>query len=114
FPFVEDLLKKYGEFYPVGCAVTIKDSIAQIGEYNGDEHPLSNTVIADLKAAFRGRKDDYKSIAIFYDVRVVNPKTNIKTDAIAVFAESKNEATAYIFYYPYVLTTDKQLTYADS
>ena len=114
FPFVEELLKEHGEFFPLASAVKTNNSIAQVGTYDGDEQPLSNTVIADLKTAFRVKKDDYKTIAIFYDVRVVDPNTNLKTDAVAVFVETKNDNTAYTFYYPYVLTTDKDLSFSDA
>jgi hypothetical protein len=41
-PFVEDLLKKYGEFFPVASAVKTDGSIVQVGTYDGDEKPLSD------------------------------------------------------------------------
>jgi hypothetical protein len=112
-PFVEGLLKEHGEFFPLASAIMTNDSLAQVGNYNGDDKPLSNSVIADLKTAFRAKKTDYKTIAIFYDVRVVDPNTNLKTDAIAVLVETKDENTAYTFYYPYVLTPGKQLSFSD-
>ena len=114
FPFVEELLMEHGEFFPLASAVKTNDSIAQVGTYDGDEKPLSNTVIEDLKAAFRAKKDDYKTIAIFYDVRVVDPNTNQKTDAVAVFVETKIDITAYTVYYPYILTTDGELSFSDA
>jgi len=68
FPFVQDLLSKYGEFYPLAAAVTTSDNITQVGTYDGDEHPLSDEVIEGLKRGLRAKQIDYKSIAIFYDV----------------------------------------------
>ena len=114
FPFVEELLKEHGEFFPLASAIKTNDSIAQVGTYDGDEQPLSSTVIADLKTAFRANKDDYKTIAIYYDVRAVDPNTNLKTDAVAIFVETKNDDTAYTFYFPYVLTTAKELSFSDA
>ncbi|QEC67661.1 hypothetical protein FRZ67_10290 [Panacibacter ginsenosidivorans] len=116
FPFVEDLLTKPGEFYPLSSAVDNKDSVAFVGTYDGDENPESNTVIKDLKAGLKQgvERGDYKAIAIFYDVKVIDPDTNQKTDAIAVIVESKDEEDAYTFYYPYKLTKDKNLNYGDS
>ena len=110
FPLVEDLLKDYGEFFPLASAIKTDETIAQVGTYDGDEKPLSNKVIADFKNAFKAKAKDYKTIAI----KVVNPNTNSKTDAVAVFVETKIEGTAYVFYYPYSLTNDKQLTFSDS
>lgn len=113
-PFVEDLIRKYGEFFPLASAIKTDDAIAQVGTYSEEKKPLSAKVIAELKKSFRAKKEDYKTIAIFYDVRVVNPNTNLKTDAVVVFTETKNESTAYLFYYPYILKTGKQLTFSDS
>jgi hypothetical protein len=114
FPLVEDLLKNYGEFFPIASAIKIDDTIAQVGTYDGNDKPLSNKVISDLKNAFKAKVKDYNAIAIFYDVKVVNPNTKLKTDAVAVFAETKNEDTAYVFYYAYSLTDNKQLIFSDS
>ena len=116
FPFVENLLKKHGEFFPIASVIDKNDSIAYIGTYDGDEQLLSDKVIADLKMGLREglKKGDYKVIAIFYDVRVIDPNTNQKTDAIAVFVENKNDTTANKLFYPYTLTKDSVLTFAES
>ena len=114
FPFVQDLLSKYGEFYPLAAAVTTSGNIAQIGTYDGEEHPLSDKVIEGLKRGLKAKQADYKSIVIFYDVRVLAPTTKLKTDAVAVFAETRNEETAYLIFYPYVLTNDKKIELTDN
>lgn len=116
FPFIEDLLKKYGEFFPLASAVQTNDSIANIGTYDGNEHPKSNKVISDIKKGLRdgAEKGAYRTIAIFYDVKVIDPNTNQKTDAIAIFVDSKNDITAFTFFYPYKLTMDKQLKFSES
>lgn len=33
-PFIVDLLKKHGEFFPLATTIKTNDSIAQIGTYN--------------------------------------------------------------------------------
>lgn len=68
---------------------------------------MSDSLKAGLKA--NAQKGEYKTIAIFYDVRTINPNTNEKTDAIAVFAEHINGNTAYDFYYPYKLIENKEI-----
>ena len=116
FPFVKDLLKKHGEFFPLASVIDKRDSIAQVGTYDGNEQPESDKVIADLKIGLRegAKKGEYKAIAIFYDVRVIDPKTNQKTDAVAVFVENKKDTKAYKLFYPYTLTKNSVLTFAVS
>ncbi len=113
FPFVEQLLEKYGEFYLVATAVKTDNSIAQIGTYNGDDHPLSTDVLSELKTAIRVHKIDYRTVLIFYDVKVMDHHTNTKTDAVAVLVESANDDTGYLFFYPYQLR-DKKLFFSKS
>jgi len=110
-PLIKQLLETYSEFFPLASAIKSDDSIAQVGTYDGDKKPLSQKVILELKNGFKALKDKYKSIAIFYDVCVVDPNTELKTDAVAIFTETRNENSAYIFYYPYVLTNDNQITF---
>ena len=112
-PFVESLLTEYGEFYPLASAINNSNDIQQIGTYFGKEEPTSNEILTELKNAFRSKKDDYKAVAIFYDVRVLNPNTNLKTDAIAVFIEIKKEDNGFMFYFPYQLA-DRQLIFSES
>jgi len=114
FPFIEDLLKKHGEFFPLASAIEATDSIAQVGTYDGDEHPLSDKVIEDLKVGLKegAKKGDYKAIAIFYDVRAIAPNTNQKTDAVAVIVE--NSSVAYKLFFPYTLTKGSVLTFGES
>ncbi len=116
FPFVEDLLKKHGEFYPVASAIEPNDSITMVGTHDGNDKPLSQIVIDNLKTVLKqgASKGQYKTIAIFYDVKTVDPNTKEKTDAIAVFVEHKEGKTAYIFYYPYKLTANRELTISKS
>jgi len=101
FPFVESLLKEYGEFYPLSCTVNIEQKIEHVilEEDEENDNPKSNSVIAELKKELRWRRNEFLAIAIFYDVKVKEKQT----DAIAVFVEHKIEKEAYIFYYPYEL-----------
>jgi hypothetical protein len=59
-------------------------------------------------------ENDYLTVAIFYDVTVINPNTNLKTNAVAVFVETKNEHQAFTFYYPYKLSAENKLTFNTS
>lgn len=111
FPFVERLLKEYGEFYPVSAVVDTEQKVKHVilEENEENDFPQSTSVIAELKKELRWRKNEFLAIAIFYDVKVKEEQT----DAIAVFVEHKKEREAYTFYYPYELT-DNDLVFGKS
>lgn len=110
-PFVETLLKEYGEFYPVSAVVNTKQKVEHIilEEDEENDNPKSNSVIAELKKELRWRKNEFLAVAIFYDVKIKEEQT----DAIAVFVEHKKEMQAYTFYYPYELI-DNDLIFGKS
>jgi hypothetical protein len=116
FPFVEELLKKYGEFYPFSFALNIDNTVAGVGHYDGNDNPDSQTVINGLKQTLKQEagKNIIKAVTIFYDMKTTDPKTNQKTDAVAVFVEHKDGQEAYTFYYPYKLTDKKELILSES
>jgi len=111
FPFVESLLKEYGEFYPISAVVNIEQKVKHIilEEDEENDFPKSTSVIAEIKKELRCRKNEFLAIAIFYDVKVKEEQT----DAIAVFVEHKKEMEAYTFYYPYELI-DNDLVFGKS
>jgi len=115
FPFVDSLLEKYGEFFPVATAIKNDGTLASVATYDGDERPLSDDVIKNLKQALNEgyKKGEYVAGVIFYDVRVVDPFTNEKKDAVAVLYESDNDNAAKKFFYPYTLTKEKELSYSE-
>lgn len=113
FPFVENLLREQGEFYPLAAAVTTDLKIAQVGTYDGNEYPESQDVISLLKSALKAKSKNYLAVTLFYDVMVTDHDTGLKKDAVAVFAETKEDDTAFIFYYPYTLI-NKQLEFLSS
>jgi len=116
FPFVEDLLKKYGEYYPFSFVLNTDNTVQGVGRHDGNDKPDSQEIIKGLKDVLKleTKKNKIKGIAIFYDVKTTNPKTNQKTDAVAVFVEHRDGQGAYTFYYPYKLTDKKELTFGDS
>ncbi|WP_163410915.1 hypothetical protein [Flavobacterium ajazii] len=111
FPFVETLLKDYGEFYPLSSVVDTERKVKQfiLEEDEENDFPTSNSVIAELKKDLRWRKNEFLAIAIFYDVKIKEKQT----DAIAVFVEHKETKEAYTFYYSYQLI-NKDLIFGES
>jgi hypothetical protein len=114
-PFVESLLEKYGEFFPVAAAVLKDGNIATVATYDGNEQPLSNDVIESLKNALRAGAADREYLAgvIFYDVRVINPFSGEKTDAIVAHFEGIDDPVAIKYFYLYILTEENKLSFSE-
>jgi len=110
-PFVESLLKDYGEFYPLASAVNQNGEVEQVllEEDEENDFPKSASVIGELKKKLRWKRDRFKAIAIFYDVTVKEEQT----EAIAVFVEHKEEKQSFTFYYPYKVV-EKEIIFSKS
>jgi hypothetical protein len=53
-PFAEQMLKKHGEFFPFGAAVSTSGEVSAHAADLGDESPSPEDVIARLVQAFQG------------------------------------------------------------
>ena len=107
-PFAEQMLEKYGEFFPYGAAMTQAGEIVSIEGYNGHEQPPSQDIINLLKDSFRAsaKAKKYKATGIFFDVRIAPPGSKEKTDAIAIALDHKDNYSV-IVYFPYKLELGK-------
>jgi hypothetical protein len=110
FPFIEELLIKYGEFFPLAATINTNEEIALVSAYEDEEQPESEKLIINLK---NGLKKDflnrnYKAVAIF-----LNAMVN-KADAIVVFAESQEHPMAYNLIYPYTITENNSILFGES
>ena len=105
FPFVETLLKDYGEFYPLATIVNNNGNVKQftLEEDSENDFPKSDAVIGEIKKNLRWNQDEFVAFALFYDVFL----NENGLDAIAVLVEHKIEQKAYTFYYPYKIGEDK-------
>ncbi len=106
-PFVKDLLKTYGEFFPVGSGIKADGSYITLKPVNYGKRPSSERLIEDFKQTFIKDTEEYRAITIFYDVLVTNHKTGLKTDAIAIYAEAQKDELSKTYYYPYVLKEEQ-------
>lgn len=105
FPFVESLLREYGEFYPLATIVNNNGNVEQftLEEDPENDFPKSDTVIGEIKKNLRWNQDEFVAFALFYDVFLKEKEL----DAIEVLVEHKIEQKAYTFYYPYKIIEDK-------
>src|SRR5215471_11188404 len=86
-PFAEQMLKKYGEFFPFAAAVSTAGELAAHATYDGNEMPASEEVIASLVQAFQAEARDGKvrATGICYDGRIV--QDGKKVDAVIISLE---------------------------
>jgi len=112
-PLAERMLSQFGEFYPYGGYMKPDGEITNVGAEDEDtEHPKSRDLLYVLRdsssemAAIGG----CKATAIVFDVRVVPPGTDEKSDAVQVCLEHADGYSAEIFL-PYQIDQDGRVTY---
>jgi hypothetical protein len=99
-PFAEEMLQKHGEFFPYGQALNSQGQVVAVAAHDGREHPPSAEVIRLLKQGFvqGAMAGKYKATALVYDVRVQLPSTGMKSDAIAVSLNHKDNYSVIVFF----------------
>jgi len=114
FPFAQDMLDKYGEFYPFGATMTIAGEIKQTAAYTGDEHPSSQELIELLEGGFRAlaAKKDVRAVGLCLDVRTIAPGQTQKTDAICARLRHSDSESADVFL-PYQKNESGMISYGD-
>jgi hypothetical protein len=107
-PFAEQMLSGYGEFIPYGGAMKPSGEIVSVAGFDGDEHPPSENIIHLLKRSFQdcAKSRQYKATAIVYDVRVILPGSNVKSDAVAI-ALDHEEKYSIVVLFPYKIESGK-------
>jgi len=86
-PFAEQMLKKNGEFFPFGAAVSTEGEVQACATYDANESPASEEVIALLLQGFQGdaREGKIRATGICYDGRIV--QDGKKVDAVIISLE---------------------------
>jgi len=87
-PFAEQMLKKHGEFFPFGAAVTTAGEVTAQAAYDGNETPESAEVVAALTQGFQAsaKAGEVRATGICYDGRITQ-ENGKKTDAIIMSLE---------------------------
>ena len=90
-PFAEKQMKEHREFYPFAAVILMDDSIELTGSYNGDEHPESKDVLADLVQIHKhlAAEEKIKVSGIVWNAGVSSADGK-PTDAIIVSLEHKD------------------------
>jgi len=114
FPFAEELIIKFGEFYPYAGATTIEGEFVSVGFHEENKHLSPDKVLLSLKNSLKPGSEKYIVAAIFYDIKTKDADTGESQDAIAVFIEHMTGKKAYEFFYPYKLEREENLVVGDS
>jgi len=103
-PFAEEMLGRHGEFFPFGGAMRPSGEIMSVAGYDGREHPPSLDIIRLIKEAFvqGATQQTYKATALVYDVRIALPGDGVKSDAIAVSLNHRDNYSVIVMF-PYTL-----------
>jgi hypothetical protein len=113
-PQAKRMLSEYGEFYPYGGAIDKRGKVISIAVHDGDEHPPSQRLIDLLVETFQAQAaaGEYRVTAIVYDVRVISPGSNEKTDAICIELDHIDGASLKVFV-PYKIKGKNEVVYGE-
>jgi len=113
-PQAKRMLSEYGEFYPYGGAIDKKGKVISVAVDDGDEHPPSQKLIDLLVGTFQAQAaaGEYRLTAIVYDVRVISPGSNEKTDAICIELDHVDGVSLKVFV-PYKIKGKNEVVYGE-
>jgi hypothetical protein len=110
------LLKKQGEFYPIGGVISSDGILRHVGgKIEGDDHPHSQSLIDLLTETFRkeAAAGRVRAAAICYEVLTIPPGKDRKQDAICCSAEHCLGEAVDVFV-PYALRVDGNFSYDEA
>lgn len=112
-PLAERMLSQFGEFYPYGGFMKPNGEITHVGAEDEDtEHPKSKDLIYVLRDSFSqmAATGACKATALAFDVRIIPPGTEQKSDAVQVCLEHADGYSAEVFL-PYQIDQDGRVSY---
>jgi hypothetical protein len=101
-PFAEQMLVRYGSFFPFGATMNSAGEISQTAGSGGEEFPDSQELIDLLTAGFKAQatQDGLRATVLCFDVRTIPPGQTEKSDAICARLEHA-DGEAVDVYLPY-------------
>jgi hypothetical protein len=101
-PFAEELLTKYGEFFPFGRVIEVGGAVGHHAGYPGGEQPPSSEVIDVLQKAWRQMAADgsIRATALTYDIRTIPPGRSEKQDAVCIAIDHRDSYSVRVIF-PY-------------
>ena len=110
------LIEQEGEFFPFGAKISQEGNLTHCGLFEGDDFPLSETIIKNLKHVLMQELTEgvIRSFAISFDSKVKKDENSEKVDAIAIECLSKEALENTTYYVPYKFTESKKLIFKES
>jgi uncharacterized protein YuzB (UPF0349 family) len=114
-PVAENMLRRYGEFYPYGGYMTPGGDIVHVGGSDPDtDRPKSKDIIYILRSSLQeiARGSGCKATVVVFNVAVTLPNSDRRSDAIEVCLEHLDDYAAEVFL-PYQLV-DGEIVYGET
>ena len=110
----QQMLAQNGEFYPFGGAITNEGELVSTAAYDDDERPSSQMLIDLLVNAFNAeaKQGAYRATAVVYDVRVVPPRSEVKSDAICIDLDHVDGLSLTVML-PYSFNGEGEIVYTE-
>lgn len=112
-PLVDDMLRKYGEAYPLGAGMDLQGQVQLIAARTQPGQQVTTAQLLEHLRQFflqNVAEGKFKAISLSFDSLVVLPGSPDQRDAITVFLEDA-EGSAMLIYRPYKKELDGQITY---
>jgi hypothetical protein len=106
-PLAKQMLQEHGEFFPFARALNAKGQVVAVAAHD-ESYPTSEDLIRQLRQTFvaQATAGEYRATALVYDARVRAPAKGVKTDAIAVALDHRDNYSVVVFL-PYRLEGGK-------
>jgi hypothetical protein len=112
-PLAERMLSEFGQFYTYGGYMKPNGEIAHVGVRDeDDDHPKAKDLLDVLRNSFSEMAaiGNCKATAIVFDVRVVPPGSEEKSNAVQICLEHADGYSAEVFL-PYQIDQDGRVSY---
>jgi hypothetical protein len=122
-PFAQQMLREHGAFLPFG-AIANAGRVTLVACDLGKEDATVPELAEFMTVSLRSQAQEHGSVAAAYcvDVRVVDPRSQAKTDAVQLvfehrsgeamnvfFPYAKNAAGVYEFDHPFALVSERRI-----
>ena len=113
-PLAQQMLGKYGEFYPIGASMTSAGKVGLVGVMPESDHPEAQEIIDLLMAQLvdDAAKREIRASVICFDGSAIPPGQSTKSDAICAHLEHESGLCVAAFL-PYRKEISGQVTYGE-
>lgn len=113
-PLAQQMLGKYGEFYPIGASISATGEVGLVGVMPESEHPEAQEIIDLLMAQLvhDAGTHEIRGSVICFDGTAVSPGQSDKSDAICAHLEHESGICVAAFL-PYRKEISGQVTYGE-